>query len=88
MESSSFSVLSFCLFMGFSKEKVVLQWIMFCQNSPARPVHLGWPYTAWLIVIGLDKAMVYAISLVSFLLLWFSYVCPLMDKDKRLMETS
>ena len=38
--------------------------------------------------IELDKAMVHAISLVSFLLLWFSYVCPLMDKDKRLIETS
>ena len=23
---------------------------MFCQNSPLWPVHLGWPYTVWLIV--------------------------------------
>ena len=27
----------------------LLQWITFCQNSPLRPIHLGWPYTAWLI---------------------------------------
>ena len=24
------------------------QWATFCQNSPPRPVCLGWPYTAWL----------------------------------------
>ena len=28
----------------------LLQWTTFCQNSPPRPVHLGWPYMAWLIV--------------------------------------
>ena len=28
----------------------LLQWMMCCQNSPPWPVHLGWPYTAWLIV--------------------------------------
>ena len=27
----------------------LLQWIMFCQNSPLWPVHLGWPYTPRLI---------------------------------------
>ena len=27
-----------------------LQWTTFCQNSPPWPMHLGWPYTAWLIV--------------------------------------
>ena len=25
----------------------LLQWTMFCQDSPPWPVHLGWPYTAW-----------------------------------------
>ena len=25
-------------------------WTMSCQNSPLRPVCLGWPYMAWLIV--------------------------------------
>ena len=28
----------------------LLQWTMFCQNFPQWPVHLGWPYMAWLIV--------------------------------------
>ena len=28
----------------------LLQWTTFCQNSPPWPIHLGWPYTAWLIV--------------------------------------
>ena len=57
--SSSFSVLSFCLFiliMGFSRQEIemichsLLQWTTFCQNSPPWPIHLGWPYIAWLIV--------------------------------------
>ena len=38
--------------------------------------------------IELDKAVVHVIRLVSFLWLWFSSVCPLMEKDKRLMEAS
>ena len=57
--SSSFSVLSFCLFilfMGFSRQEYwsglpfPFPWTTFCQNSPPWPVRLGWPYTAWLIV--------------------------------------
>ena len=28
----------------------LLQWTMFCQNASPWSVHLGWPYTAWLIV--------------------------------------
>ena len=28
----------------------LLWWTTFCQNSPPWPVHLEWPYTAWLIV--------------------------------------
>ena len=60
--SSSLSVLSFCLFtlfMKFSRQKYsrqevvfhsLLQWTTFCQNSLPWPVHLGWPYMAWLIV--------------------------------------
>ena len=56
---SSFSVLSFCLFIlftGFSRQEYwsglpfPSQWTTFCQNSPPWPVHLEWPYTAWLIV--------------------------------------
>ena len=57
--SSSFSVLSFCLFillMGFSMQEYwsgchsLLQWTMFWQNSPPWPIRLGWPYMAWLVV--------------------------------------
>ena len=57
--SSSFSVLSFCLFilfMGFSRQKYwsglhsLPQWNTFCQNTPPWPVPLGWSYTAWLMV--------------------------------------
>ena len=36
--------------------------------------------------IELDKAVVHVISLVSFLWLWFRFVCPLMDKDKRVKD--
>ena len=83
--SSSFSVLSFCLFilfMGFSGKNAevvchsLLQWTMFCQNSPPWPVCLGWPYTAWLIVSLSSKAVVHVIRLVSFLWLWFSVCLP------------
>ena len=38
--------------------------------------------------IKLDKAVVHVISLVSFHDCGFHSVCPLMDKDKRLMEAS
>ena len=78
--SSSLSVLSFCLFilfMGFSRQNTevvchsLLQWTMFCKNSPPWPIHLGWPYMAWLSFIELDKAVVQVIRLISFLWLWF-----------------
>ena len=35
-----------------------LQWTTFCQTSPPWPVHLGWPHTAWLSFIELDKTVV------------------------------
>ena len=28
----------------------LVHWTTFCQNSPLRPICLGWPYMAWLIV--------------------------------------
>ena len=58
LESSSFSVVSFCLFilfMRFLRQEYwsdlhsLLQWTTFCQNSSLGPVCLGWPCTAWLI---------------------------------------
>ena len=83
---SSFSVLYFCLFIiswgsqGKNTEVVwhsLIQWTMFCQNSPSLPVHLGWPYMAWLLsFIELDKVVVHVISLISFLWLWFSFCLP------------
>ena len=36
----------------------LLQWTTFCQISPPWPVHLGWPHTAWLSFIELDKAVI------------------------------
>ena len=55
----------------------LLQWITFCQTSPPWPGHLGWPHTAWLGFIELDKAVVHVIRLTR-VLWWFQCVCPLM----------
>ena len=72
--SSSFSVLFFCLSycswgsQGKNTEVVchsLLQWTTFCQTSPPWHVHLGWPHTAWLSFIELDKAVVHVIRLAS-----------------------
>ena len=45
----------------------LLQWITFCQTAPPRPIHLGWPYTAWLGFTELDRLVVHVIRLVNFL---------------------
>ena len=50
----------------------------FYQNSPPWPVHFGWPHTACLSFIELDKAVVHVIRLASCLWLWFQCLCPLM----------
>ena len=85
--NSSFSVLSFCLFIlfigsqGKNTEVVchsLFQWTTFCQTSPPWHVHLGWPHMAWLCFIELDKAVVRVIRMASFLWSWFQSVCPLM----------
>ena len=59
----------------------LLQKTTFCQNSPPYPVHLGWPYTAWLI-ISLNQTRL--LSLWSVWLVFcdcgFHSVCPLMNK--------
>ena len=66
-----------------------LQWTTFCQNSPLWPVHLGWPYTAWLIV-SLNWTQLFSLWWVWLIFCdcGFHCVCPLMDEDKRLMEAS
>ena len=51
----NFFAFSYCSWGSQGKNTEVvchslLQWTMLCQNSPPWPVHLGWPYTAWLIV--------------------------------------
>ena len=57
--SSSFSVLSFCLFIlfmgyqGRNAEMVchsLLQWMTLCETSPPWLINLGWLYRAWPIV--------------------------------------
>ena len=83
--SSPFSILSFCLFILFRGSQgkntemlchSLLQQTTFCQNSPWWPVHLGWPYVAWLSFTELHKAVVHVIRLVCFLWLWFSVCLP------------
>ena len=79
--SSSFSVLSFCLFilfMGFSRQEY---WSGLPFPSPVDhllsnlstiPAHLGWPHTPWLSFIELDNAVVHVIRLSSCLWLCFN----------------
>ena len=56
----------------------LLQWSTFRQTSPPWLARLGWPHTAWLNFIELDKAVVRVIILSSFLWSWFRCVCLLM----------
>ena len=98
LRSSSFSVLSFCLFMlflGFSRQEY---WSALPFLSPVDHVlselsTMSCP--SWVASHGmthsfieLDKAVVHVISLVGFLCCCFHSVCPPMDKDKRLVEAS
>ena len=96
--SSSFSVLSFCLFIlfvGFSRQEY---WHGLPFPSPVDHVlselstvtRLPWVTLRGMAhgFMKLDKAVVHVISVVSFLWLWFSFCLPLMNKDKRFMEAS
>ena len=65
--SSSFSILSSCLFllfMGFLRQEFwsgllfPIQWTTFCQTSPPWPDRLGWFHTAWLSFTELNKTVV------------------------------
>ena len=93
--SSSFSVLSFCLFilfMGFSRQEY---WSGLPFPSPVDHILSDlstMTHPSWVALHGmahsfieLDKAVVHVIRLVSF---GFQSVCLLMEKDKRLMEAS
>ena len=81
--SSSFSVLSFCLFillMGFSRQEY---WSSLPFPSPVDHIlseFFTMTYPSWVALhsmaysfIELDKAVVHVIRLVSFLWLWFSF---------------
>ena len=80
--SSSFSVLSFafsyCSWGSWGKNTdlvchSLLHWTLFCQNSPAWSIRLGWPYMAWLIVL-LSKTRLWSMRLdwLIFLIVVFS----------------
>ena len=83
--SSSFNVVSFCLFilfMGFSRQEY---WSGL--SSPFPVGHILWDLStmtlSWVALHGmahgfteLDKSMIYVISLVSFLWSWFSFCLP------------
>ena len=84
--SSSFSALSFCLFIlfvGFSRQEY---WSGLPFLSPVDHVlsglytvtHLSWVALCTMAhsFIALDKAVVHVINLVSFLWLWFSFCLP------------
>ena len=95
--SSSFSILSFCLFilLGFSRQEY---WSGLPFPSPVDHIlsELSTMTSpSWVALhdmvrsfIELEEAVVHVIRLVSFLWLWFSVYLPLMEKDKRLMEAS
>ena len=87
MGSSSFSILSFCLFilfMGFSRQEFwsglpfpspvdhILSDLS-TMTCPSWVAPRAWfSYTEW------EKAVVHVVRLTSFLWLWFQCVCPLM----------
>ena len=67
----------------------LLQRNTFCQNSSPWPVRLGRPYIAWLMVsFSYTRLWSMWSSGLVFCDCGFLSVCPLMDKDKRLMGAS
>ena len=70
----------------------ILEWlaIPFSSGPHSTLTHLSWVALQGMAhsFIELDKAVVHVIRLASFLGCGFNSVCPLMDKDKRLTETS
>ena len=98
LQISSFSVISFCLFIlfvGFSRQEY---WRDLALSSPVYQVlselsamtHQSWEALQGMAhsFTELDKAVVHIISVVSFLWLWFSFCLPSDEKDKRLVEVS
>ena len=96
--SLSFSVISFCLFILFMRFSRQEYWSGLPFPSPVD--HILFELStmicpSWVALqsmahsfIELDKALVHVISFISFCDWGFHSVCPLVDKDKRLMEAS
>ena len=84
--SSSFSILSFCLFILFMEFSRQEYWSGLPFSSPVDhiPSDLStMTHPSWVVLhimahsfMELDKAMVHVISLISFLWLWFSFCLP------------
>ena len=97
LEDSSFSVIYSCFFMLLMKFSRQELWNGLPFPSPVDhtlselspwPVHLGWPYTTWLIV-SLSYTNLWSMwSFRFFCYCGFYSVCPLMDEDKRLVQAS
>ena len=83
LERSSFSILSFCLFilfMGFSRQEYWSGWpfpspVDHVLSELSTMTHLSWVALHGMThsFIELDKAVVHGISLVNLLWLWFSF---------------
>ena len=94
--SSSFSVLSFCLFilfMGFSRQKCWSGLSLHCPvdhvlSEFSTNLCLRWPYRAWFLV-SLSWTRLWSMwsDWLVFCDCGFQSVCPLIE-DKRLMEAS
>ena len=83
--SSSFNVISFCLYillMGFSRQDY---WSDLPFPSPVGHVRPSWVtlHNMAHSFIELDKAVVHVIRLISFLWLWFSFFLPSAGYDRR-----
>ena len=96
--SSSFSVLSFLPFHTVHGvlEARILKWFALPFSSGPHSVRIlhhdlssGCPYTAWL-TVSLSSTRLWSLwsDRVVFCDFGFQSVCPLMEKDKRLMEAS
>ena len=85
---------SYCSWGSQGKNTKVLchslvQRTTFCQKCQPWPVHLGWPYMAWLIVsMSLKRLWSMWSVWLDFCDCVFYSIFPLIDKDKRLMDAS
>ena len=95
--SSSFSVISFCLFMlfmGFWRQEYLSGLPFSSPVDHVLPELSTMTRLFWVDLHGmaqsfieLDKAVIHVISLVSFLWLWFLFYLSSVDEDKRSVDT-